>query len=110
MTKLTINLTKEDLKEMLNGYEIGQALVEDIAERNPDFWAEKIGDNLPSCLKEADLKELITSIVEQRLDFIDVDRFVEGKVNEIVESELRKVISEKVRSAISKLVLKGIEE
>lgn len=110
MTKLTINLTKEDLKEILNGYEIGQVLVEDIAERNPDFWAEKIGDNLPSCLKEADLKELITSIVEQRLDFIDVDSFVEGKVKEIVESEVRKVISEKVRSAISKLVLKEVEE
>lgn len=110
MTKLTINLTKEDLKEILNGYEIGQVLVEDITERNPDFWAEKIGDNLPSCLKEADLKELITSIVEQRLDFIDVDSFVEGKVKEIVESEVRKVISEKVRSAISKLVLKEIDE
>ena len=110
MTKLTINLTKEDLKEILNAYEISQAFVEDIAERNPDFWAEKIGDNLPSCLKEADLKELITSIVEQRLDFIDVDSFVEGKVKEIVESEVRKVILEKVRSAISKLVLKEIEE
>lgn len=110
MTKLTINLTKEDLKEILNEYEISKAFVEDIAERNPDFWAEKIGDNLPSCLKEADLKDLITSIVEQRLDFIDVDSFVEDKVKEIVDSEVRKVISEKVRSAISKLVLKEIEE
>lgn len=105
MSKLTINLTKEDLKEILNGYEIGQAIVEDIAERNPDFWAEKIGDNLPSCLKEADLKNLITSIVEQRIDSIDVDNLIEEKVNKIVESEVRKVISEKVRGIISKLVL-----
>lgn len=105
MSKLTINLTKEDLKEILNGYEIGQAIVEDIAERNPDFWAEKIGDNLPSCLKEADLKNLITSIVEQRIDFIDMDNLIEEKVNKIVESEVRKAISEKVRSIISKLVL-----
>lgn len=105
MSKLTINLTKEDLKEILNGYEIGQAIVEDIAERNPDFWAEKIGDNLPSCLKEADLKNLITSIVEQRIDFIDMDTLIEEKVNKIVESEVRKAISEKVRSIISKLVL-----
>lgn len=105
MSKLTINLTKEDLKEILNGYEIGQAIVEDIAERNPDFWAEKIGDNLPSCLKEANLKNLITSIVEQRIDFIDIDSLIEEKVNKIVESEVRKAISEKVRSIISKLVL-----
>ena len=110
MSKLTINLTKEELKEMLNGYEIAQALVEDIAERNPDFWAEKIGDNLPSCLKEADLENLITSIVEQRIDFSDIDRLIEEKVNKIIESEVRKVISEKVRGVISKLVLKEIEE
>lgn len=110
MSKLTINLTKEDLKEILNGYEIGQVLVEDIAERNPDFWAEKIGDNLPSCLKEADLKNLITSIVEQRIDLIDIDSLIEEKVNKIIESEVRKVISEKVRGVISKLVLKEIEK
>ena len=60
---------------------------------------------MPSCLKEADLKNLITSIVEQRIDFIDMDNLIEEKVNKIVESEVRKAISEKVRSIISKLVL-----
>ena len=105
MSKLTINLTKAELKEMLTGYELAQALVEDIAERNPDFWAEKIGDNLPSCLKEADLKNLITSIVEQRIDFSDIDSLIEAKVNKILERELKKVISEKAREVISKLSL-----
>lgn len=110
MRKLTINLTKEDLKEILNGYEITQALVEDIAETNPDFWAEKIVDNLPSCLKETDLKNLVTSIVEQRIDFIDMDNLIEEKITKIVEREAGKVISEKVKGIISKLSLKEIEE
>lgn len=110
MTKLTINITKEDLKELLSEYEISQALVEDIAERNPDFWAEKIGDNLPSCLKEADLKNLIISIVEQRLDFIDIDNLIEDKINNVIEREVRNAISEKIRSIVSKFVLEGIKE
>lgn len=49
--KLTIDIEKEDIENLIDSQDMARALVEDFADYNPDFWAEKIVKILPSVME-----------------------------------------------------------
>lgn len=98
--KITIDVGKEDVRNLIDSQDIAQALVEDFAERNPDFWAEKIARILPSVIKNHDLNEVVENIVEHLVFDIDIEQLVNEKIEQLFEGEARQLIQDRIRKLL----------
>lgn len=94
--KITIDVGKEDVRNLIDSQDIAEALVEDFAERNPDFWAEKIAKTLPSVIKRRDLNEVVETIVEHLVFDIDIEQLVNEKIEQLFEGEVRQLVQDKI--------------
>lgn len=94
--KITIDVGKEDVRNLIDSQDIAQALVEDFAERNPDFWAEKIAKILPSVMEKYDLRGVVESIVEHLVFDIDIEQLVNEKIEELFEGEVRQLVQDRI--------------
>lgn len=92
--KVTFELDEGDsLEDLLYGSDLANTLVDKVAHHDPDFWAEKMANHLPSALGKYDLREILTNLLKRQLSKINVEKIV----TDIVERELEDIIKEKVK-------------
>lgn len=98
--KLTIDIEKGDVRNLIDSQDIAKALVDDFADYNPDFWAEKIIKILPSVMEKYDLRNVVESIVEHLVFDIDIEQLVNEKIEELFEKEARQLIQDRIRKLL----------
>lgn len=98
--KLTIDIEKENIENLIDSQEIARALVDNFADYNPDFWAEKIVKILPSVMEKYDLRSVVESIVEHLVFDIDIEQLVNEKIEELFEEEIRQQVQDKIRKIL----------
>lgn len=98
--KLTIDIEKENIENLIDSRDIAIALVDNFADYNPDFWAEKIVKILPSVMEKYDLRSVIESIVEHLVFDIDIEQLVNDKIEELFEEVIRQQVQDKIRKVL----------
>lgn len=103
MSKVIMELDDTDISDIIDEYRIAEAIADDITEKNPEYWANKIYKHIPKLLKEKNLDELIEESINNLLSDLDIEHIVMNKISEFIENELQDKLRNKILEKIEKL-------